>query len=603
MSGQCPQRTAASSGSPIVTPPLGTSDLKIPHALALLIIALAALPLYLICLGSGDANAMMEMFNLVPLREAFRDGHWLMPTLNGVPRLEKPPLAVWIPGGLTLLFHSDNLWIVRFPSAILGLMTCWATYGIGCLTSRDRRVGLFAAVALAAMLVFVRQARLASYDIYATAFITLGFLGLLAAVETRRLWWLWSILGGAAVGLAVLSKGPVFPAYVMLPFGIWLLIYHRKNPRMWLALAIGFVSSLVTFVPWLFAVSNQHEMARGAWTVWKDELFGYADASDENDTRWYYLAMLVWVFPWTPALVAGLVLPFLPSKSDPSLTEQERRARWLFWLVLILGLVLLTIPHDKKQRYALQQFPFAALLVGIVWQEFCRLRSSEPIDTAAKIFLAIQSLLFTIIGLLIAILIPLVLFAQPAPTWQDTHWTLSEGLAALQSGLAVLGPVGWAVVAIVMIVLGVLLWRWQFGRRFDRAFAAYAVGGWLLMLGITWAYFGGTGYQDSEFKVPSQELVQAAGGAPIYCFTDDSPWLPVLYYANRDFPQTDLSLAKNAATQSSPIYVLTRDESPWIERLGLISMATHRDIRVIDRVDDGHYRQTLFELVPAKSNN
>jgi len=542
---------------------------------------------------------MMEMFNLVPVREAFRNGHWLMPTLNGIPRLEKPPLAVWIPGGLALLLHSDNLWIVRLPSAILGLLTCWATYGIGCLTSRDRRIGLFAAIALATMLVFARQSRLASYDIYATAFITLGFLGLLTAIEVRRLWLPWAILGGAALGLAVLSKGPVFPAYVMIPFGIWLLIYYRKNPRMRMVMAVGFIASLAAFIPWLIAVGNQHEMARSAWSVWKDELFGYADASDENDTRWYYFAMIGWVFPWTPALIAGLVVPFFPSKSDPAPTEEERRTRWLFWLVLVLGLILLTLPHDKKQRYALQQFPFAALLIAVVWQEFCRLRSSKPIDKAAKVFLAIQSILFILIGALIAVLIPLILFAQPAPIWQDTHWTLSQDIAALKPGLMVLTPFGWGLVAVALVMIGVLLWRWQFARRFDYAFGAYCVGSWLLMFGVTWAYVAGAGYQDSTYKIPSEQLVQAANGNPIFSLTGDAPWLPVLYYANADFPEKNPAQLKALAlSESGPIYVLTRDASPWRDQLDDICSASKRSLRTLDRLDDAHFRQTLFELVP-----
>jgi len=578
------------------------SDLKIPHALALLIITLAALPLYLICLGTGDANAMMELFNLVPVREAFRDGHWLMPTLNGIPRLEKPPLPVWIPGGLAMLFHSDGLWIVRLPSAILGVLTCWATYGIGCLTSRDRRVGLFAALALAVMLVFIRQARLASYDIYSTAFIILGFFGLLAAIQTRRLWWLWAVFGGAALGLAALSKGPVFLA-VMIPFGIWLLIYHRKNPRMWITLAIGFLTGLGTFVPWLLAVSNQHENAQGAWTVWIGQLFHYSDSPDENDTRWYYLAMVAWVFPWTPALIAGLVLPFLPSKSDPAPTPQERRARWLFWLILVVGLILLTLPHDKKQRYALQQFPFAALLIAMVWQEFSRLRSSEPIEAAAKVLLAVQSLMFILMGFVIAILVPLVVISTPVPPWQDTTWTFSQDLAVLKPGLVILTPVGWGLIAIALVATGVALWRWQFARRFDYAFAAYSAGAWLLMFGVTWAYFGGEGYQDSEFRIPSQQLVQASGGKPIYCLSGDIPWLPVLYYANTDFPeQTPDQLQKIANSTTGPLYVLTRDESPWRNELNQIAAATHRQVQTLDRLNDAHFLQTLFMLAPTGQN-
>ena len=87
------------------------ADWNIPHWGALAIITAFALPLFLELLGHGQATAMMELFNLVPIREAYRDGHWLIPTLGGMPRLEKPPLPVWIPAALAMVFHSDNLWV------------------------------------------------------------------------------------------------------------------------------------------------------------------------------------------------------------------------------------------------------------------------------------------------------------------------------------------------------------------------------------------------------------------------------------------------------------------------------------------------------------
>ncbi|MBV8780989.1 MAG: hypothetical protein JO353_06285, partial [Phycisphaerae bacterium] len=36
--------------------------------------------------------------------EMKRDGHWLMPTLEGEPRTAKPPLATWITAGA--IWHS-----------------------------------------------------------------------------------------------------------------------------------------------------------------------------------------------------------------------------------------------------------------------------------------------------------------------------------------------------------------------------------------------------------------------------------------------------------------------------------------------------------------
>jgi 4-amino-4-deoxy-L-arabinose transferase-like glycosyltransferase len=39
---------------------------------------------------------IMEARNIVTAREMVQDGHWMVPTMNGELRLEKPPLPTWI---------------------------------------------------------------------------------------------------------------------------------------------------------------------------------------------------------------------------------------------------------------------------------------------------------------------------------------------------------------------------------------------------------------------------------------------------------------------------------------------------------------------------
>ena len=575
------------------------SDLRIPHWGALAIITAFALPLFLELLGHGQAKAMMELFNLVPIREAYRDGHWLIPTLGGMPRMEKPPLPVWIPAALAVLFHTDNLWVVRLPSVLLGLATCWATYAIGCLVSRDRRLGLFAAIALASMVVFIRQARMASYDIYGTAFTTLGFLGLLAAAEYPKRWWVWSGLGGVALGLAVLSKGPIPPMYVLVPFGLWLLWEHRKNSRCWWGILLALIVSIAVFTPWLVAaaISYHSQYGGNAWHIWTRQARRYVTVLP--DTRWYYLAMIAWVFPWTPPLIAGLALPFLPTQSSPPPTAQERRSRWLFWIVLVVGLMLLTIPAQKKQRYALQNFPFAALLLAAVWQEFVRLKKNLELEGPAKFLLAAQSVMFAGAGVLILILIPIVMVAHhPSPNHVG-HWTAMEAASLLQPGLAALTPIGWGIIAFGMIGLGVVLWRWEFRRQFDRAFWVYAAAAWVFMLAMNWAYMDGKGYQTSRYSTGTRQMMAAVHGNTIYTLMGDRMWLGVLYYADEILPmKTPDQIVAIAMKNRGSIYVLTRDEGVFKREVQNIAARTHRHIQIIDRINDGHYIQTLFKLLP-----
>ncbi|HVX86609.1 MAG TPA: hypothetical protein VH253_17640, partial [Phycisphaerae bacterium] len=573
------------------------------HPRALLLITIATLALLLIFLGTGQPVDMMELFNLVPVREAFRDHHWLMPTLNGVPRLEKPPLPVWIPAGLATLLHNDSLWILRLPSVLLALLATFAVYAAGLLffhhpderPDRSRLLALLAAISLPVMLVFNREARLASYDIYAAAFLTAGafFLALLAETSAppQRLtfpkYLAITAAAGIATGLSVLSKGPVPAATVMLPLGVWLLLFHRRW-NVWIAVAVAALISIATFLPWLLIIGQRYP---DAWHRWYTEFMQFGTGNAENPAAagtyqqlhknyFYYLAFLGWVAPLTPTLIAGLILPFLPSHADPPPSPRERRGRWLFWLILVLGLLLISIPSEKKPRYALQLFPFAALLCAAVWQEFARLpaaRRIEPaaaimpthetlpyavpqhrIDPAAAIMLAAQALFFIIPGILGALAITII----------TTHLRLPLPRAAAivyETLLPMASP--WLIPAFLLLAgLGLYLWRAQFRCHWTRALIALTLSCLAFGLITQTAYRLDPSTHTNPAAEPTETAMdlaiptRAPGVREVYTFAsgDVRPWLSTLFFANHILPEeTPQSLAAIAnAHPTRPIYII-----------------------------------------------
>lgn len=64
----------------------------------------------------------MEARNMVTAREMVHDGNWLVPTMNGDLRLEKPPLPTWLTA-VAEMISPDNLALQR---AMAGLQpSCW----------------------------------------------------------------------------------------------------------------------------------------------------------------------------------------------------------------------------------------------------------------------------------------------------------------------------------------------------------------------------------------------------------------------------------------------------------------------------------------------
>ena len=64
---------------------------------------------------------IMESRNMVTANEMVYDGNWLVPTMNGELRFEKPPLPTWIAAGAEMI-APGNLGIQRAMSGLAAVM-------------------------------------------------------------------------------------------------------------------------------------------------------------------------------------------------------------------------------------------------------------------------------------------------------------------------------------------------------------------------------------------------------------------------------------------------------------------------------------------------
>ena len=89
----------------------------------------------MVCLVTFFANNqvitpdIMESRNIITAREMVYEGHWLVPTMNGDLRLEKPPLPTWLTA-LAEMASPDSLPLQRGMAglaAILLVVYFWKT--------------------------------------------------------------------------------------------------------------------------------------------------------------------------------------------------------------------------------------------------------------------------------------------------------------------------------------------------------------------------------------------------------------------------------------------------------------------------------------------
>ena len=63
---------------------------------------------------------IMESRNIVTAREMVYDGHWIVPTMNGELRLEKPPLPTWLTA-VAEMISPDNVALQRGMAGLAAL--------------------------------------------------------------------------------------------------------------------------------------------------------------------------------------------------------------------------------------------------------------------------------------------------------------------------------------------------------------------------------------------------------------------------------------------------------------------------------------------------
>ena len=71
---------------------------------------------------------IMEARNFITAREMLHDGNWILTTLNGEARYQKPPLPTWLTALSGAIFGLKNLVALRLPAALISLLLVFSLY-------------------------------------------------------------------------------------------------------------------------------------------------------------------------------------------------------------------------------------------------------------------------------------------------------------------------------------------------------------------------------------------------------------------------------------------------------------------------------------------
>lgn len=307
---------------------------------------------------------IMESRNLVTAREMVETGEWLVPTMNGELRLEKPPLPTWV-SAVVESVSPDDIAAQRAVASLFGVMLVVFFY----LLCRDvfRVDPVIAVILLCSCYHFMLMARTVSWDIYTHAFMLGGIYFLVMAVNGRgRRWWRFC-LAGLFAGLSVMSKGPVSLFALFLPFLLAWGIFGRPSMRgKWLPVG---VMVLVTIVVGCWWYAYIHVFHADEWQA----------VMVKETGSWLNRNVRPWHYYWKFFLEAGVWALLLVTAIIMVLRRGFRgdRSRLVPVMWMLFCLVLLSCMPEKKTRYLLPLLIPAAVVMAQAVGIWCASFSSR----------------------------------------------------------------------------------------------------------------------------------------------------------------------------------------------------------------------------------
>jgi len=336
-----------------------------PRTLALLLFALVAL--YQV--GTAGAPAIFDELSgqyAGATRGLLESGDWLVPSLNGVPRLQKPPLVYWLTAPSIAAFGNSTL-AARLPTALMDLLLVVATASLG-----RRLYGARRAVAAAAVFATSLGAVLLGKLVMPEPFFSLGVLMTLLcavrAVDEPAHAGRFALAAWACAALTCLSKGfhgLLFPAVIL--GGVAALSPASRPALRRLLRPAGPLLFLAIVAPWYLAIEARFPgyLTDNLWNEQMGHVLDHHWPDDSISTPlWrFWLQHALWWFPWALFVPAA----FLARRAHPRAHAHPMAALPVVWLVVVGAGVSLSA--QRQDYYGFAAFPAFALLLSRAFEE------------------------------------------------------------------------------------------------------------------------------------------------------------------------------------------------------------------------------------------
>jgi len=354
------------------------SETRLGPARLASIVGLAGLTLGL-GLGSSGRLTYHEAFVAEAAREMIARGAVLVPTIDGLPWLEKPPLAIWLVALSGRISGEVTESAARAPSALAATLLA---LGVATLAARrfGPAVGQLAGLIQVTTSWTILRGRLAEADVLLACLVAWAMVALdrirttdpaerpssplpggeggrLAPSDRRA--WAWAFF--AILGATGLVKGVGFGGVLIVSAAGAVLAWDRDrraaralaDPRSWLVAA-------ALALTWPALVAARHPEAVSLWALHVTDRLATRPEVFTGGPWWQYgPAILLQALPWTPLALIG---------ARPSLARARRerggldRLLWAWATVPVLVLSAATVKNGHYAIHALAPWSVWAAL-------------------------------------------------------------------------------------------------------------------------------------------------------------------------------------------------------------------------------------------------